>query len=126
MSENRFLLKILDEMLESVTRIIRWFKDISEPDDFSLNDEGIKTISAISMMLHTLGENLKKFETHGGKVFLDKHPEIDWKGAKGLRDVLGHQYFSTDEEIIFITCEEHIPTIKIALVQIRQELESSQ
>lgn len=74
------------------------------------------------MMLISIGENLKKFEASGGRLFLDKHPEIDWKGAKGVRDFLSHHYFDLDVEVVYAICKDRMEPLKQALVAISCEL----
>ncbi|MES9856898.1 MAG: HepT-like ribonuclease domain-containing protein [Sedimenticola sp.] len=51
------------------------------------------------MMLIAIGESLKSLDkiTHG--TLLKRYPEIDWKGAKGIRDILSHHYFDLDAEV---------------------------
>jgi uncharacterized protein with HEPN domain len=38
-----------------------------------------------------------------------------WKGAKGLLDIIAHQYFNVDAEEIFWVCEKHIPPLLDAI-----------
>lgn len=41
-----------------------------------------------------------------GKL-LEQHPEVNWKGVKGVRDVISQQYFNIDaEEIHYICCHD--------------------
>ena len=75
------------------------------------------------MMLISIGECLKKFEKVGGKELLDQHPHIDWKGAKGIRDFLSHQYFDIDTEIVFAICKHHIQSLKEAIIDIEKQLQ---
>ncbi len=34
-----------------------------------------------------------------------KYSDIDWKGAKGMRDIITQHYFDIDAEEIFWVCE---------------------
>lgn len=76
--------EILAQLLEGVSRIERRFAGIKSSDDFLATEEGIDRLDGIGMMLIAIGESLKNFERSGGKTLLDKHPEVDWKGAKGF------------------------------------------
>lgn len=40
-------------------------------------------------------------------------PEIDWKGFAGLRDVLIHQYWGVDFEILWNILQDEIPFAEI-------------
>ena len=63
------------------------------------------------MLLIAIGESLKNIDKITEQSLLKQYPEIDWKGAKGLRDIISHQYFDVDAEEIFWVCEKHIPLL---------------
>ena len=39
------------------------------------------------------------------------YPQVQWRGAIGLRDVLAHGYFDVDTEQLYTICVERIPTL---------------
>jgi len=45
------------------------------------------------------------------KLF-EQHPNIDWEGIKGLRNILAHNYFSIDAEEIYRLCFNEIEPFK--------------
>lgn len=45
-------------------------------------------------------------------------PQVDWKGAKGIRDFLSHHYFSVDAEVIFDVCENKLVGLKQAVLSL--------
>ncbi len=49
----------------------------------------------------------------------------DWKGVKGIRDILSHHYFDMDAETIFKICNEHaeelLETTKKMILDINRE-----
>ena len=45
-------------------------------------------------MLIAIGESLKNLDKITGGSLLAKYPEVDWKGAKGARDIISHHYFT--------------------------------
>ncbi len=61
-----------------------------EPDDFLVSDAGIDKLDAICMMLIAIGESLTNLDRVTDGKFLEKFPEVDWKGAKGMRDIISH------------------------------------
>jgi uncharacterized protein with HEPN domain len=77
------------------------------------------------MMLIWMGKSIKNLEKIGGRDFLVAYPEIDWKGAKGTRDILSHHYGDVDEEVVFYICDRHIPAIKIAIQRMQADLAQS-
>ncbi len=64
------------------------------------------------MMLIAIGEQVKRLDGATESNLDDAYPEIDWKGVKGIRDVLSHHYFSADAEIIFDVCQNKIGDLK--------------
>ena len=64
------------------------------------------------MMLIAIGEQVKRLDGSTEANLEDVYPEIDWKGVKGIRDILSHHYFSADAEIIFDVCQNKIGDLK--------------
>lgn len=69
------------------------------------------------MMLIAIGESLKYLDKLTNGSLLVRYPEIDWKGAKGVRDILSHHYFDLNAEVVFTICKEHIDGISRAIRQ---------
>ena len=65
-------------------------------------------LDSICMMLIAIGESTKNIDKITNKDLLKNYPEIDWKGVKGLRDIIAHHYFDIDAEEIFWVCEYKI------------------
>jgi uncharacterized protein with HEPN domain len=63
------------------------------------------------MLLIAIGESLKKIDRITDGKLLDKYPAVDWKGLKGIRDVISHQYFDLDAEAVFNTVNNDIPLL---------------
>ena len=61
------------------------------------------------MMLIAIGENLKNLDKVTDHNLLVKYPEVDWKGAKGMRDIISHHYFDLNAEVVFSICKDRIP-----------------
>src|SRR6266404_6075378 len=60
-------------------------------------DRDEKTIDAVVRNLEIIGEAVK----HVPELLRDQAPHIPWKRIAGLRDLLIHQYFGIDLEIIW-------------------------
>jgi uncharacterized protein with HEPN domain len=52
-----------------------------------------------------------------------KFPDIDWRGAKYMRNFIVHEYFSVDNSFVWETIFETIPTFKIQITKIINDLE---
>jgi len=60
------------------------------------------------MMLIVIGESLKKLDKITEQRLLSQYPDVDWKKAKGMRDIITHHYATINPETVFYTCERKI------------------
>jgi len=121
MYDRSILLELFLEIEEAIRRIERRFSEINSPHDFIRNDEGLDRLDAIAMMLVAIGENTHRLDKLIAQELFDQHPDIDWLGIKGLRNVLAHNYFSIDAEEVYRICSNDIASLKEALEQIRND-----
>lgn len=56
--------------------------------------------------------------THG---FQSAHPEIDWRGIIGQRNVLAHEYGVIDHARLYRTGTESVPLLIAALEKILED-----
>lgn len=96
---------------QALQRINRRFSKITKPDDFLDSEQGQDLLDAISMMLIAVGENLKWLDRETNGEIFTPYPQVNWRGAKGIRDVLAHRYFDIDAEEIFSMCQKQLPEL---------------
>ena len=121
MSDPELVLDILSSILIAIERIERRFQGVTEPDDFVVSDEGIDRLDGIAMMLIAIGEQVKRLDGATETDLDDAYPEIDWKGVKGIRDILSHHYFSADAEIIFDVGQDKIGELKRVILLLQAQ-----
>ena len=98
-SQVEFLHHILDEC----NYLLKQYKEYNF-DDLTNN----KTLShAVCRSLEIIGEASKNVNTN----LKLKYPLIDWKRMAGIRDVIIHDYFGLDFEIIWDTIKTDIPVL---------------
>lgn len=119
MSDPRLVQAIADNILTAIERIERRFSGIRNPDDFVSDEDGIDRLDGITMMLIAIGEQLKQLDAVSGLQLDVRYPQVDWKGAKGIRDFLSHHYFVLDAEVIFDVCQNKIAELKQAILDLR-------
>ena len=123
MYDKGLVIETLKQIAAASMRIEKRFKTIQSPDDFSSSDEKTDKLDAICMMLIAIGESLKKIDKISNGQLLLKYPQIDWKGLKGIRDIISHQYFDIDANAVHETCKTDIPILIVVIARILQDLE---
>ncbi len=101
MYDVELILEILRQIVEAGRRIERRFSSVRQPDEFLATDDGLDRLDAICMMLIAIGESLKNLDKLTNGELLAKYPGVDWKGAKGSRDIISHHYFDLNAEAVF-------------------------
>lgn len=76
--------------------------------------EDRKTIDAVIRNLEIIGEAA----THIPSEILEKYADIPWAQMKGIRNVLVHEYFGVDVEVLWRTIKEDLPSLKNNIQQL--------
>ena len=58
-----------------------------------------------------IGEAVKKLP----EDFRAQYPSLEWKKMAGLRDILIHEYFGLDSEIVWDIVKNKVPTLNQAV-----------
>jgi uncharacterized protein with HEPN domain len=103
----------LEDILEAINKIHRYTAGLSQ--DAFRNDD--KTLDAVVRNLEVIGEAVKKLPAR----IRSKHPQVDWTRIAGLRDILIHEYFGIDVEIIWDILENKLPVLEREVKEIVSE-----
>jgi uncharacterized protein with HEPN domain len=122
MYDKLLVCELLEQILNATTVVLTRFEVVKTSDFFLETPEGMEKLDSICMQLIAIGESLKNIDKITNKKLLLKYPEVDWKGAKGIRDIISHHYFDLDAEEIFYVCKEKLPTLKTTIKKILQDL----
>jgi uncharacterized protein with HEPN domain len=90
--KNRDPLLYLDDILKA-SRKIREYVDSYEGNDFTLDP---LTLDAVVRNLEIIGEAAGKVPVPIRK----KEPDVDWRKLRSIRNILAHEYFGVDEQIV--------------------------
>lgn len=41
-----------------------------------------------------------------------RHPEVDWSGLAGVRNIVTHRYFRVDWHLLWISLQDELPVLK--------------
>jgi len=109
---NKELVKeVLCQIEAAAQKVIHRFQVIDKPADFTDSPVGIEKMDAICMMLIVIGESLKNLDKITNQKLLSQYPDVDWKKAKGMRDIITHHYADIHAETVYYTCERKIPLL---------------
>ena len=112
MYDKELLVEKLSQVSGALDRVTRRFKGIRSADDFLASEQGLDMLDSICMMLIAVGENFKSIDRMTESNFLEKYPEVNWRGVKGVRDVISHQYFNIDAEEIYYICKHDLSLLR--------------
>jgi uncharacterized protein with HEPN domain len=122
MPDMELILVILSQIYQSTQTILQRSAPINSADDFLDSETGREKLDSICMQLITIGESLKNLDKVTNNSLLIKYPQIDWKKAKGMRDIISHQYFDLDADIIYDVCKNHVPLLADIIKKIIKEV----
>lgn len=119
MYDKELTVDVLKQIQMAVLTILERFKPIKNVSDFTDSPQGMEKLDATCMLLMTIGESLKNLDKITDGTVLRKYTNIDWKKAKGLRDIISHHYFDINADAIYDVCNSKLKplsdTIKIII-----------
>jgi uncharacterized protein with HEPN domain len=77
-----------------------------------------KTQDAVLRNLQVLAESTDRLSDEAK----NSHPAIDWRGIKGFRNILTHDYLGVDIERVWQMIEVHLPALRRAVAGMLQRL----
>lgn len=104
----------LKDILRSIQKIQRYTAG-KEYEEF-INDELL--IDGVVRNLEIIGEAVKNIPSN----FRKRYSFIEWKKIAGLRDILIHEYFGIDYELIWDIIQKEIPTLGKQIEDILKDL----
>ena len=122
MYDKELALEILSQIYQASQTILERFKPVKSISDFTDSPAGMEKFDSICMLLSAIGEALKNLDKTTNKTLLPRYPQVDWKKAKGLRDIISHQYFDINVEAIYNVCKNNIPELAQTINRIIREL----
>jgi len=97
----------LEDMIEAIVLIEEYVKEM----DHSSWSRDRKTIDAVIRNLEIIGEAA----THLPDSIQEKYHEVPWFQIKGMRNLLIHEYFGVDVDVLWQTIKEDLPRLKLQI-----------
>lgn len=94
----------LGDIVESVDLILFYLEGVTEDEFFNSTEKQDSVIRRLGI----IGEAVKNLS----EEFKNKHSDIAWEKAAGMRNILVHEYFEVDYEIVWDTLTAVLPQFK--------------
>lgn len=105
--KNIFRLEHVVQCIEKIEFIIKDLTYGQYLEDWIRQDAIVRNIEII-------GEAIRYVEDE----LIQLHPEVPWKEAKGMRNILIHEYFRIEYEEVWKTLNEDLPKLKFQIIEI--------
>jgi uncharacterized protein with HEPN domain len=96
-----YLIRLRD-MLAAATRARAYAAGIPDAATLAANQQ---ILDAVMFNLFVLGEAAKGIPSD----VRAHHAAVEWRGIAGLRDVLAHEYFGVDHEVVWDVIANELP-----------------
>ena len=122
MFDEELLYYSLQRIATAIERIINNSKFIDNSEYYQLSPAGMERLESTCMLLLAVGEGIKGIDKMTNKQLLPNYPEVDWKGAMGIRDIIAHHYFDIDEAIVFEVVKNKLPGMLKTINKMLEEI----
>ncbi|MBE9130247.1 MULTISPECIES: DUF86 domain-containing protein [unclassified Coleofasciculus] len=109
----RDLLDFLEDILEAIDEIFSFIRGVSF-EEFANNRE---KVLAVVKLLEIIGEATKKIPSE----LRAKYPDIPWSAVAGMRDILVHEYWQVDVEVVWETVIDSLPLLARVISEMIQD-----
>lgn len=106
----------LKHIQESIEQIEGNIKNMTEDKFF----DSITIQDAVVRRLEIIGEAVKNLPDS----FKNKHLGIPWKKIAGTRDVLIHEYFGVDVDLVWKIANKDIPKLKRQIIELLKKFKN--
>lgn len=118
MRQRRVYTDYLQDMAEYARKAEKFVEGV-DFEDFQNNEE---KIFAIVRTLEVIGEAA----IHIPQSIRKRYPEVLWGKAIGMRNIVIHEYFGIDVEVIWRTVHEDMPPLRQAVTRILHDIEEDE
>jgi len=107
----------LDDILESVHAILDYIEEM----DFEAFTKDRKTYSATIREFEIIGEAVSNLSIE----IKNQHTEIEWQDIKDFRNILIHEYFGVDLELVWGVIINDLPKLINTVKSIKTKIDRS-
>lgn len=123
LEKKEYILSALEKIRDTIERIIDNSEEISSHNYYYNSSSGMERLESTCMLLIAIGESIKGVDKITNKELFKHYPDVDWKGAMGIRDIIAHHYFDLDGEIVFNVVKNELPNMLKTINRIIDNIE---
>ena len=102
----------VEDILEAIDSILEYTSNM----DQSSWEKDRKTIDAVIRNFEIIGEAA----THVPEEVQNNYREVPWSQMKGIRNLLIHEYFGVDIDVVWETIKKDLEPLKKSLKKIKE------
>lgn len=107
--------KKLNDCFVTLEKYASDLDEVSFMDNLLIQDAILMRLAIIGEITHALKKNIPDLEK--------KYSDIDWEDIYRLRNIIVHDYYRIDKEIIWNSLQEEIPPLISAVQKIKTDAE---
>ena len=115
MTSERTFVDYLNDILENIDKAKRFLKGVSKEE---LREDEEK-LYAVIRALEVIGEAARRIPNR----IRNDYPGIPWSKMTGMRNILIHEYFGVNFEVVWKTVNEELPSTRQAVAGLLKEIE---
>jgi len=104
----------LEDILRAAQSIEEYLLGVHSFDNFCADK---MRVDAVLRNLEIIGEASKRVPSE----IKEKYPAVEWRKIAGLRDIVAHEYFGVDLEIVWDVVQNRLPGLRSLVSQILEE-----
>lgn len=108
--DRRDFILFLEDIVMAITNIEKYTQGLS----FEELKKNQMAVDAVVRNFEIIGEAVKSLP----RKLKGQYPDIEWNEAAGFRDVLIHDYFGIDLEIVWDTLRMNLPNFKDKILKV--------
>ena len=113
-----------DKCLQRIDGLLKTIDKVEEMMDNITFSEFCKSrlmVDAISFSVAQIGERMIKLE----ELLSDKYPNLPWKKARGMRNIIFHDYDNSDPKTVYNTAVNDLPVLKQQFLKIKDDIKQT-
>ncbi|MEM4215609.1 MAG: DUF86 domain-containing protein [Candidatus Anstonellales archaeon] len=109
----------VENLLMDILKAIDNIENYTHGIDYRSFESNQEKIDAVLRNFEIIGEAVKNLPNEIKR----KQKEIEWKSISGMRDIIVHEYFGVDLEIVWKAIKEDLPGFKKKIKRILDEVQ---